>query len=127
MCEATELEARAEGFGARGHGLEVFVHGTAVVGGDDVAPRQADVGNVGGAVLLVGFGGEAERELQGVSAVPGNLGDVYLFDGVASEFDGGDADTPWYVGKRALKLETIVRKREVTLRSPLLFEHLKIS
>ena len=53
----------------------------------------------------------------------GLVQDIYL---TTSGIDGGEPDTPWYVGKRALRLETIVRKREVTVRSPLLFEHLAI-
>ena len=54
----------------------------------------------------------------------GLVQDIYL---TTSGIDAGEPDTPWYVGQRSLRLETIVRKREVTLRSPLLFEHLKIS
>jgi 5-amino-6-(5-phosphoribosylamino)uracil reductase len=53
----------------------------------------------------------------------GLVQDIYL---TTSGIDAGESDTPWYVGKRALRLETIVRKREVTVTSPLLFEHLAI-
>ena len=54
----------------------------------------------------------------------GLVQDIYL---TTSGTDGGESDTPWYVGKRALRLETVVRKREVTVKSPLLFEHLAIA
>jgi riboflavin biosynthesis pyrimidine reductase len=53
----------------------------------------------------------------------GLVQDLYL---TTSAIDAGDPDTPWYVGKKALRLETIVKKREVTVTSPLLFEHLRI-
>lgn len=53
----------------------------------------------------------------------GLVQDMYL---TTSGIDAGEPDTPWYVGKKALRLETIVRKREVTVTSPLLFEHLAI-
>lgn len=53
----------------------------------------------------------------------GLVQDLYL---TTSAIDGGEPDTPWYVGERRPRLETIVKKREVTLASPLLFEHLAI-
>ena len=53
----------------------------------------------------------------------GLVQDIYL---TTSGIDAGESDTPWYVGKRELRLKTIVRKREVTVKSPLLFEHLAI-
>jgi 5-amino-6-(5-phosphoribosylamino)uracil reductase len=54
----------------------------------------------------------------------GLVQDIYL---TTSGIDAGEPDTPWYVGKRLPRLEIIVQKREVTLRSPLLFEHLAIN
>jgi riboflavin biosynthesis pyrimidine reductase len=54
----------------------------------------------------------------------GLVQDIYL---TTTAVEGGEADTPWYVGERKLRLETIVRKKEVTERSPLLFEHLAIT
>ncbi|HWI16956.1 MAG TPA: dihydrofolate reductase family protein [Vicinamibacterales bacterium] len=53
----------------------------------------------------------------------GLVQDLYL---TTSGNDGGEDGTPWYVGTRRPRLETVVRKREVTVRSPLLFEHLMI-
>jgi len=53
----------------------------------------------------------------------GLVQDIYL---TTSPIDGGERDTPWYVGKRPLRVETIVRKRELGVESPILFEHLKI-
>jgi riboflavin biosynthesis pyrimidine reductase len=53
----------------------------------------------------------------------GLVQDIYL---TTTAINGGEPNTPWYVGKRPPKLETIVRKKEVTDRSPLLFEHLAI-
>jgi riboflavin biosynthesis pyrimidine reductase len=53
----------------------------------------------------------------------GLVQDIYL---TTSGIDAGEPDTPWYAGRHELRLETIVRKREVTVRSPLLFEHLAI-
>jgi riboflavin biosynthesis pyrimidine reductase len=53
----------------------------------------------------------------------GLVQDLYL---TTSAIDAGEPDTPWYVGKKLPRLETIVRKREVTVSSPLLFEHLGI-
>lgn len=50
----------------------------------------------------------------------GLVQDVYL---TTAAVDGGEDDTPWYVGCASPRLETVVRKREVTVRSPLLFEH----
>lgn len=53
----------------------------------------------------------------------GLVQDLYL---TTSGIDGGDPNTPWYVGEKMPRLETIARKREVTVASPLLFEHLAI-
>jgi riboflavin biosynthesis pyrimidine reductase len=53
----------------------------------------------------------------------GLVQDLYL---TTSAIDAGEPDTPWYVGRQLPRLETIVKKREVTVRSPLLFEHLAI-
>jgi riboflavin biosynthesis pyrimidine reductase len=49
----------------------------------------------------------------------GLVQDIYL---TTSPIDGGEPDTPWYVGTRAPRLETIVKKREVA-ETPILFEH----
>ncbi|MEP6782722.1 MAG: dihydrofolate reductase family protein [Acidobacteriota bacterium] len=53
----------------------------------------------------------------------GLVQDIYL---TTSTIDGGERDTPWYTGERPPRLETIVRKREVAVESPILFEHLAI-
>ena len=53
----------------------------------------------------------------------GLVQDLYL---TTTAIEAGEPNTPWYVGKRPPRLETIVRKREVTDSSPLLFEHLAI-
>ena len=53
----------------------------------------------------------------------GLVQDVYL---TTSPIDGGEPDTPWYVGERKPRLETIVRKREVA-DTPILFEHLALA
>jgi riboflavin biosynthesis pyrimidine reductase len=53
----------------------------------------------------------------------GLVQDLYL---TTADTDGGEDGTPWYVGANRPRLETVVRKREVTVRSPLLFEHLMI-
>lgn len=53
----------------------------------------------------------------------GVVQDIYLS---TSAIDAGEPNTPWYVGERPPRLETIVQKKEVTARSPLLFEHLAI-
>ena len=50
----------------------------------------------------------------------GLVQDIYL---TTSPIDGGEPDTPWYVGKRPPDLRTIVRKRETGVESPILFEH----
>lgn len=54
----------------------------------------------------------------------GLVQDIYLS---TSAIDAGEPNTPWYVGEKRPRLETIVKKREVTVRSPLLFEHLAIT
>lgn len=69
-----------------------------------------------------------------ISAVGGRITATSLVDAglvqdlhlTTSAIDAGESDTPWYVGTRNVRLETIVRKREVTVRSPLLFEHLAV-
>lgn len=53
----------------------------------------------------------------------GLVQDIYL---TTTAIDAGQPNTPWYVGQRKLRLEPIVRKKEVTDRSPLLFEHLAL-
>ena len=50
----------------------------------------------------------------------GIVQDIYL---TTSPIDGGEPDTPWYVGKRPPSLKTIVRKRETGVESPIVFEH----
>lgn len=51
----------------------------------------------------------------------GLVQDIYL---TTTAIEGGEPKTPWYVGKRPPKLETIVRKRETGVESPIVFEHL---
>ena len=53
----------------------------------------------------------------------GMVQDLYL---TTSAIDAGEPNTPWYVGQRGPRLETIIKKREVTVKSPLLFEHLAL-
>jgi dihydrofolate reductase len=53
----------------------------------------------------------------------GLVQDIYL---TTTAIEGGEPNTPWYVGKRSPKLDLIVRKREITDVSPILFEHLAI-
>ena len=50
----------------------------------------------------------------------GLVQDIYL---TTSPIDGGEPNTPWYVGKRPPDLTAIVRKRELGVSSPILFEH----
>lgn len=50
----------------------------------------------------------------------GLVQDIYL---TTSAIDGGEPDTPWYVGKRPPRLDAIVRKREDTDHLPIVFEH----
>lgn len=54
----------------------------------------------------------------------GLVQDIYL---TTSTIEGGEENTPWYSGDRPPRLETIVRKREVAVEAPILFEHLAIS
>jgi riboflavin biosynthesis pyrimidine reductase len=54
----------------------------------------------------------------------GLVQDLYL---TTSTTYGGEADTPWYAGTHPPRLETIVRKSEVAVESPILFEHLAIN
>jgi riboflavin biosynthesis pyrimidine reductase len=53
----------------------------------------------------------------------GLVQDLYL---TTSAIDAGEPDTPWYVGEKFPKLAVIAKKREVTARLPLLFEHLAL-
>jgi hypothetical protein len=53
----------------------------------------------------------------------GLVQDIYL---TTTAIDGGEPNTPWYAGERKPRLQIIVRKKEVTDRPPLLFEHLAI-
>jgi riboflavin biosynthesis pyrimidine reductase len=53
----------------------------------------------------------------------GLVQDIYL---TTSPIDGGEPETPWYAGARKPRLDLIVRKREVSNRSPILFEHFAI-
>jgi len=52
----------------------------------------------------------------------GLVQDIYL---TTSPIDGGEPNTPWYVGTRRLRMEMIVTKREVA-DAPIRFEHLAI-
>jgi riboflavin biosynthesis pyrimidine reductase len=54
----------------------------------------------------------------------GLVQDIYL---TTTAIDGGEPNTPWYVGDRFPELQTIVRKREVAVELPILFEHLAIA
>ena len=47
--------------------------------------------------------------------------------GRTTAIEAGEPHTPWYAGGRPPRLETIVRKREVTNHLPLVFEHLAIA
>src|SRR5262249_16387232 len=49
--------------------------------------------------------------------------DVYL---TTTSRDGGEANTPWYVGARPLNLEVITRKQWIDAGSTILFEHILI-
>jgi riboflavin biosynthesis pyrimidine reductase len=54
----------------------------------------------------------------------GLVQDIYL---TTSMIDGGESNTPWYIGTHPPRLDTIVRKREVAVEAPILFEHLAIN
>jgi len=54
----------------------------------------------------------------------GLVQDIYL---TTTRTDAGEPGTPWYMGKHVLRLQTIVKKREVAVEEPILFEHLAIS
>jgi hypothetical protein len=54
----------------------------------------------------------------------GLVQDIYL---TTSAIEGGEPGTPWYVGERPPRLELIVRKREDTDVSPIVFEHFSIA
>jgi riboflavin biosynthesis pyrimidine reductase len=53
----------------------------------------------------------------------GLVQDIYL---TTSPIDGGEPNTPWYVGERKPQLETIMRKTELAA-APIEFEHLAIA
>jgi riboflavin biosynthesis pyrimidine reductase len=53
----------------------------------------------------------------------GLVQDIYL---TTTAIDGGEPETPWYVGERPPRQDTIVRKREVAVELPILFEHLAL-
>lgn len=73
----------------------------------------------------------SEHGIGRISAVGGRVTATHLVDAglvqdiylTTTAIDGGEPNTPWYVGKRAPKLDLIVRKREVANVSPILFEH----
>jgi riboflavin biosynthesis pyrimidine reductase len=54
----------------------------------------------------------------------GLVQDIYL---TTTMIDAGEWNTPWYAGPHPPRLATIVRKREVAVESPILFEHLAIN
>jgi riboflavin biosynthesis pyrimidine reductase len=54
----------------------------------------------------------------------GLVQDIYL---TTTAIEGGEPNTPWYVGDHLPKLQTIVRKRETGVASPILFEHLALN
>jgi riboflavin biosynthesis pyrimidine reductase len=54
----------------------------------------------------------------------GLVQDIYL---TTSAIEGGDPDTPWYVGDRRPALETIVTKAELDDRAPIRFDHFAIT
>lgn len=54
----------------------------------------------------------------------GLVQDIYL---TTSAIDGGEPNTPWYMGKSSPKLGIILRKREATDAAPILFEHWAIA
>ena len=53
----------------------------------------------------------------------GLVQDLYL---TTSPIEGGEPDTPWYVGTRPAQLDPIVKKRE-DAAAPILFDHLAIT
>ena len=53
----------------------------------------------------------------------GLVQDIYL---TTSPIDGGELDTPWYVGKHPPTRRTIVTKRETGVDAPILFDHLAL-
>ena len=53
----------------------------------------------------------------------GLVQDIYL---TTSPIDGGEPGTPWYVGTRSPRLDTIVKKQEVA-DAPILFDHFAIT
>jgi riboflavin biosynthesis pyrimidine reductase len=54
----------------------------------------------------------------------GLVQDIYL---TTTAIEGGEPDTPWYVGKRLPRLLAIARKREVVETNPIRFDHLAIT
>jgi riboflavin biosynthesis pyrimidine reductase len=54
----------------------------------------------------------------------GLVQDIYL---TTSAIDGGEPNTPWYVGNQRPQLDPIVRKCEDADQSPITFEHFEIT
>jgi riboflavin biosynthesis pyrimidine reductase len=75
-----------------------------------------------------------EHGINRISAIGGRAAATALVDaGVVQDLyltttalDGGEPNTPWYVGDRMPALQVIVRKIEDTVENPILFEHLAI-
>lgn len=76
----------------------------------------------------------SEHGINRISAVGGRVTATALVDAgvvqdlylTTSAIDGGEPNTPWYVGATTPALKVIVRKREDTVEQPILFEHLAI-
>jgi riboflavin biosynthesis pyrimidine reductase len=105
-----------------------------------IAPRIGDrswitVIPIGDSLTEMFAGLRRDHHIGRISAIGGRVAATSLVDAglvqdlylTTSAIDAGDPDTPWYVGERCPRLETIVKKREVTQSSPLLFEHLAIT
>ncbi len=89
--------------------------------GDSLAAALVRVRRDHGIARISAVGGRATA----TSLIDAGLvQDLYL---TTSAIDAGVDYTPWYAGTRSPKLETIVRKREVTVDAPILFEHLAVS
>ena len=75
-----------------------------------------------------------EHDINRISAVGGRVTATALVDAglvqdlylTTSAIDGGEPNTPWYVGERRPQLQVIVRKKEVSLDHAILFEHLAL-
>jgi riboflavin biosynthesis pyrimidine reductase len=92
---------------------------TLVAINDDLPATFARLRNDYGIGRISAIGGRAAA----TSLVDAGLvQDIYL---TTSPIDGGEPNSPWYVGKRMPNLRTIVRKREIA-ESPILFEHLAL-